>query len=81
MISAKATIERVPVMFRAVACIAVALLVLLTPAAKGEYEVFSYKDYADILRAYVDDRGMVNYTALKEHRGPLDAFVTRMAIL
>lgn len=35
---------------------------------------FSYQDYAAVLRAYVDDQGMVDYEGLKAHRERLDAF-------
>ena len=42
---------------------------------------FSYDAYAAALKAYVDNRGMVNYTALKESRQQLDAFVRAVAYL
>ncbi len=34
-----------------------------------------YKEYALILKEYVDDQGMVDYAALKGNRAPLDTFV------
>lgn len=43
--------------------------------------VFSYDDYAFVLRTYVDDHGMVNYRGLKEHRDKLDAFAVTIAAL
>jgi len=35
---------------------------------------FSYDDYSAILKANVDDRGMVDYRSLKQNREQLDAF-------
>ena len=42
---------------------------------------FSYDDYADVLKTYVDDTGMVNYKGLKAKRGRLDAFARSIATL
>jgi len=61
--------------------IGVALTFVAAPGATASERAFFYKDYGDILRAYVDGRGMVDYTALKQNRGPLDAFVNKMASL
>jgi len=36
-------------------------------------------DYAEMLRSYVDDKGMVDYYALKANRGGLDAFTDFIA--
>ena len=35
---------------------------------------FTYQDYADILQAYVNDQGLVDYTALQANRQQLDRF-------
>ncbi len=35
----------------------------------------TYENYADVLEKYVDDKGLVDYASLKEHRRKLDAFV------
>ena len=37
-------------------------------------EAFNYDNYADILRSYVDNKGMVNYKQLKANRAKLDTF-------
>ena len=42
---------------------------------------FDYKDYAKVLKDYVDDTGMVNYKKLKTKPNELDAFVTAMGEL
>ena len=42
--------------------------------AESEKEAFNYDDYADILRSYVDNKGMVNYKQLKANRAKLDTF-------
>jgi hypothetical protein len=81
MIFGKQTIEKVPVVSCLAACIALASLCLAPPAATAAEGAFSYQDYADILRAHVDDRGIVDYAKLKENRGPLDAFAARIANL
>jgi len=72
---------RVSIILFTAAWIASAMVFLATLAAGAAQGTFSYNDYANILMAYVNGRGMVDYTALKEYRGPLDAFVTRMASL
>lgn len=40
-----------------------------------------YDDFARVLSTHVDERGLVDYRALKADRAPLDAFITRMAEL
>jgi len=47
-----------------VAWIRVALIFVAAPGATANEEAFSYKDYGDVLGAYVNSRGMVDYTAL-----------------
>jgi hypothetical protein len=42
---------------------------------------FSDEDYAAVLKAHVDDKGMVDYKALKEDHGKLDDFLVAMARL
>ncbi|MDJ0574467.1 MAG: DUF547 domain-containing protein [Xenococcaceae cyanobacterium MO_234.B1] len=37
-------------------------------------ESFNYQDYAEVLKAYVSDRGLVNYEALQANRAKLDKF-------
>ena len=39
----------------------------------------SYADYAAVLKAYVNDQGMVNYGELKAHPQDLDRFVSALA--
>jgi hypothetical protein len=40
---------------------------------------FSYEDYSTILATYVDDNGLVNYTALQQDRAALDRFNATVA--
>ncbi len=35
---------------------------------------FSYQDYAEVLKTYVDDQGLVNYQGLQANRAQLDKF-------
>ena len=44
-------------------------------------DAFSYEGYADVLKAYVDDDGMVNYRGLKAKRAGLDEFVRALGAL
>lgn len=37
-------------------------------------EPFNYQDYGDVLQTYVNDQGLVNYTALQANRAQLDRF-------
>jgi hypothetical protein len=61
------------------------LIVLLTAYmagfAMGQEESFSYEDYASVLKAYVDDNGMVDYKGLKTNRDKLDNFVVALSLL
>jgi len=50
------------------------------PAVERE-GAFSSRDYAAVLKGYVDEEGMVDYGGLKEDRGRLDAFAGRMGRL
>ncbi len=56
-------------------------IVLLAFAKPAASDGFSYGDYAAVLSAYVDDEGLVDYAALSENRGNLDAFATALAEL
>jgi hypothetical protein len=49
--------------------------------AAANYRPFTYDDYAQALKTYVNDQGMVNYRALKVHSDKLDAFVDALAAL
>lgn len=42
---------------------------------------FSYDTYGAVLMKYVDDKGLVDYKALKANRGPLDTFAESIATL
>lgn len=42
---------------------------------------FTYDDYDEVLKKYVDDHGMVNYKALKIHSERLDAFAGALGTL
>jgi hypothetical protein len=44
-------------------------------------ESFSYADYATVLKAYVDDTGMVSYRQLRSKRSKLDSFVRALGSL
>lgn len=66
---------------------AVVLLVVFScfqPAGYGQGQgghAFDYTDYAEVLRTYVDDRGMVNYRQLKAKPGSLRSYVKALAAL
>ena len=47
---------------------------LSQPAATGAPIGLSYDDFAKVLNAYIDDRGRVDYQALKANRTVLDRF-------
>jgi hypothetical protein len=49
--------------------------------AKEDGEFFSYEDYAEVLKRYVDVDGMVDYKALKADRKHLDQYANAMAAL
>jgi hypothetical protein len=47
-------------------------------AQQGAGEAFSYDGYARVLKANVNEKGMVDYRRLKEKSGDLDAFLLAM---
>ncbi len=49
--------------------------------AEEKRRAFSYSDYADVLKNYVDDAGMVNYKKLKARPEKLEAFIAAMSRL
>ena len=49
--------------------------------AEQKDEVFDYDDYAEVLKSYVDNKGMVNYKQLKANRGKLDSFALQLSKL
>ena len=60
--------------------------ILLALAAAGlaraaEQPKFTYAPYADVLKTYVDDAGLVDYKGLKAHREELDRFAKELADL
>lgn len=55
------------------------IAVLMVPCAASAE--FAYDEYAAVLKAYVNDNGMVNYKALKRNRERLDAFATALGTL
>ena len=44
-----------------------------TLGAEPENETFNYDNYAEVLKSYVDDKGMVNYKQLKANRAKPDS--------
>jgi len=52
-----------------------------TDAAEGSADDLSYEAYAEVLAAYVDDNGMVDYASLKADRRKLDEFVRGVGAL
>jgi hypothetical protein len=56
-----------------------ALALAVALASTVQAQSFSYDDYADALRTYVTDQGMVNYAQLKAHREKLDSFVNSLS--
>ena len=48
---------------------------------KGEPKGFSYVAFGKVLKKYVDEKGMVNYKGLKEHRQELDRFLSDLSKL
>lgn len=52
-----------------------------SPLAAGRQEGFSYDGYAALLKAYVDEQGMVNYRGLKADGDGLNAFAEAMGRL
>jgi len=57
----------------------IALVIVAALAGGARAQTFSFADYADALRTYVNDRGMVNYAQLKTHSEKLDAFLQSIA--
>ncbi len=49
--------------------------------AEPENEAFNYDNYAEILKSYVDNKGMVNYKQLKANRAKLDSFTREISRL
>lgn len=49
--------------------------------AEPENEAFNYDNYAEVLKSYVDDKGMVNYKQLKANRAKLDTFARELSML
>jgi hypothetical protein len=49
--------------------------------ASAALRQFDYSDYGVVLKSYVDDRGLVNYKALKANRQGLDKFAASLAQL
>jgi hypothetical protein len=50
-----------------------------TLGAEAENQSFNYDDYMAVLKAYVNDKGMVNYKQLKANRAKLDSFVRELS--
>ncbi len=63
------------------AIIGLGMLLLAADATAVAGQGFDYGDYGDVLAAYVNDQGMVDYEGLKAHREKLDAFATALATL
>jgi len=57
-----------------------AVFVSIWPCS-AKAEVFSYKQYAELLKRYVDGGGVVNYKAIKANRAILDSFTSSLAEL
>ncbi len=52
-----------------------------TMGAEAEDKSFNYDDYAQVLKSYVDNNGMVNYKQLKANRSRLDSFARQLSKL
>ncbi|MHC4440320.1 MAG: DUF547 domain-containing protein [Planctomycetota bacterium] len=50
-------------------------------SAEQNNEAFNYDDYAEVLKSYVDNKGMVNYKQLKANRAKLDSFARQLSKL
>lgn len=50
-------------------------------SAPQEVQPFDVSDYASLLEEHVDDRGRVDYAALRKDSAELDSFLTRLAAL
>ena len=57
----------------------VAFVAAVALAGAAQAQSFSYDDYADALKTYVNDQGMVNYAQLKAHNEKLDSFLDSLA--
>lgn len=53
-------------------------LVLLSGLSPTGAQTFDHAAFTSILQRYVDNRGMVDYAALKANRAPLDAYIARL---
>lgn len=68
-------------------CLMISTLVVLTihraeaSGAEPENEAFNYDNYAEVLKSYVDNKGMVNYKQLKANRAKLDSFARELSRL
>lgn len=47
----------------------------------GSSDAVDHAPYTKLLKAYVDDKGLVNYAELQKNRAPLDAFIASFAQL
>jgi len=67
-----------------IVAVSIACITILTVAEQRPAQTeqgFSYQDYSAVLSAHVDDEGLVNYTALSNDRGRLDAFAAAVGEL
>jgi len=68
-------------------CLIISTLVISTIhcvealGAEPENEAFNYDNYAEILKSYIDNKGMVNYKQLKANRAKLDSFTRELSRL
>ncbi len=62
-----------------IVCIALSLGTATAHAQSAAAEQFSFDEFDRITRAYVNDRGLVNYAELKQELPALHAFVDRLA--
>jgi hypothetical protein len=67
--------------FPALVGILVVLLAVMTACFSARADEFDSGDYAAVLSAFVDDRGMVDYRGLSAHRERLDSFADALASL
>ncbi|MHC4703653.1 MAG: DUF547 domain-containing protein, partial [Planctomycetota bacterium] len=57
------------------------LLLPANQAGQAKVQVFDYSDYDSVLKAFVNDKAMVNYAGLKAKRRQLDEFAASMGKL
>lgn len=62
-------------------CVLVAFIALESKQVAAESQIFPYTVYGELLKTYVDDAGMVNYSGWKANRKPLDEFTQSMSRL